>query len=368
MKRTVPITETAISSMNIFNHKSPKDYRWDLVSLGEVLLRFDPEDVRIYAARSFRVFDGGAEYNVARNLAKTFKQKTAIVTALADNALGRLAEDFILQGGVDASEILWREHDGKGENTRNGIYFIERGFGLRPPNSCFDRANTAISQLKTGDVDWRRIFTEKGARWFHTGGVFTGLSETTPDAANEAMRIAKDSGAIVSYDLNYRDSLWKTRGGKEQANRLNRKLLPFADIVFGAFDFDSKLSNYDEREFRRASEKMFADFPNLKAVVSTLRAVHSASRHDLSAVCFCDNQIYKARDYNDIEVFDRIGSGDAFAAGFIYGCLAGRDLGYSIECGAALGALSMTTPGDNAAATLREVENLIGGGSAVVRR
>jgi 2-dehydro-3-deoxygluconokinase len=173
---------------------------------------------------------------------------------------------------------------------------------------------------------------------------------------------------MVSYDLNYRDSLWKTRGGKDAANKLNRKLLPHADIAFGAFDFDSKLSNYDEREFRRTSEKMFAEFPNLKAVVSTLRAVHSASRHDLSAVCFCDNQIYKARDYNDIEVFDRIGSGDAFAAGFIYGCLAGRDLGYSIECGAALGALSMTTPGDNSTATLREVENLIGGGSAVVRR
>ncbi|MDQ3323027.1 MAG: sugar kinase [Acidobacteriota bacterium] len=352
--------------MNIFNNKPPENYRWDLVSLGEVLLRFDPENERIQTARSFRVFDGGAEYNVARSLAKVFRQKTAIVTALADNALGRLAEDFILQGGVDASEILWREHDGTGANTRNGIYFIERGFGLRPPSSCFDRANTAVSQLKAGDIDWRQIFGEKGARWFHTGGVFTALSETTPETANEAMRIAKERGAIVSYDLNYRDSLWKTRGGRQSANKLNRKLLPFADVAFGVFDFDSKLSNFDEREFRRAAEKMIEEFPNLKAVISTLREVHSASRHDLSAVCFYENQIYKARDYENIGVFDRVGSGDAFAAGFIYGSLAGRGAQYSVECGAALGALSMTTPGDNAAATLREVENLIGGGGGAI--
>ncbi len=203
--------------MDLFSYilNNKKDCRWDLVSLGEVLLRFDPENERIHAARSFRVFDGGAEYNVARNLAKVFRQKTAIITALADNALGRLAEDFILQGGVDASEIRWREHDGRGANTRNGIYFIERGFGLRPPNSCFDRANTAVSQLKAGDVDWRQIFAEKGARWFHTGGVFTVLSETTAETANEAILIAKERGVIISYDLNYRDSLWKTRGGKE---------------------------------------------------------------------------------------------------------------------------------------------------------
>ncbi len=354
--------------MNILSNKLPENYRWDFLSLGEVLLRFDPENERIHTARSFRVFDGGAEYNVARNLAKVFKQNTAIVTALADTALGKLAEDFILQGGVDASEILWRAADGKGENTRNGIYFIERGFGLRSPSSCFDRANTAISQLKAGEIDWQKIFTEKGARWFHTGGVFTALSETTPDAAKEAMRAARENGAIVSYDLNYRDSLWKTRGGRQSANRLNRELLPFADVVFGAFDFDSKLSNFDENEFRRAAEKMSAELPNLKAVVSTVREVHSASRHDLSAVCFYENQIYKARDYKNVEVFDRVGSGDAFASGFIYGCLAGRDLGYSIECGAAHGALAMTTPGDNSMSTLVEVEKLIGGSGGIAQR
>ncbi len=348
--------------------KSKDACRWDLVSLGEVLLRFDPENERIQTARSFRVFDGGAEYNVARNLAKTFRQKTVIVTALADNSLGRLAEDFILQGNIDASEILWQTRDGKSENIRNGLYFIERGFGLRPASSCFDRANTAVSALKAGDVDWQKIFTEKGTRWFHTGGVFTGLSETTPDAAKEAMQFAKECGIVVSYDLNYRDSLWKTRGGRDAANRLNREFLPYADVVFGAFDFDSESSNFDENTFRQAAEKMMNEFPNLKIIASTLREVHSASSHDLSGVCFLDNQIYKAKDYKNIEVFDRIGSGDAFAAGFIYGFLAGKDAQYSLECGTALGALVMTTPGDNSTSTLPEVENLISGGNAVIQR
>lgn len=348
--------------------KSKENCRWDAVSLGEVLLRFDPGDERIHTTRDFRVFDGGGEYNVARNLSKTFRQKTAVVTALADNALGRLAENLIWQGGVDASEILWRESDGKGENTRNGIYFIERGFGLRPPASCFDRANTAVSQLKTGDIDWRKIFGELGSRWFHTGGVFTGLSETTPEAAAEAMQIARETGAIVSYDLNYRDSLWKTRGGRDAANELNRELLKHADACFGVFDFDSKLSNYNKENFRSAAEKMLADFPNLKAVVSTLREVHTAGRHDLSAVCYLDKQLYKARDYQNIEVFDRVGSGDAFASGFIYGLLAGNDAQYAIECGTAHGVLVMTTPGDNSMSTLTEVENLISGSGAVANR
>jgi 2-dehydro-3-deoxygluconokinase len=361
-------TDFDLRDMNFLSNKPPENCHWDLVSLGEVLLRFDPENERIQMARNFRVFDGGAEYNVARNLAKTFRQKTAIVTALADNALGRLAEDFILQGGVDASQILWREDDRLGANTRNGLYFIERGFGLRSASSCFDRANTAISQLRRSDIDWRKIFVEKGARWFHTGGVFTGLSETTPNAAKEAMQVARDSDAIVSYDLNYRDSLWKRRGGRDVANRLNKEFLPFADVAFGAFDFDSKLSNFDENTFRRAAEKMMNEFPNLKIIVSTLREVHSASLHDLSGVCFLDNQIYKAKDYKNIEVFDRIGSGDGFASGFIYGFLAGKDVKYSLECGAALGALVMTTPGDNSTSTLSEVENLISGGGAAIQR
>lgn len=354
--------------MNFLKIKSKKDCRWDFVSLGEVLLRFDPKDGLIHNSRDFRVYGGGAEYNVAHNLSKTYRRKTAVVTALADNALGRLAENFVLQGGVETSEILWRGSDGKGENTRNGIYFIERGFGLRSPASCFDRADTAVAQLKTGDIDWQRIFNEEGTRWFHTGGVFSGLSETTAEVAKEALKSAQKAGTIVSFDLNYRDSLWKTRGGKDAANRLNRELLPFADAAFGVFDFDSKLSNFDESEFRRAAEKMLSEFPNLKVIVSTLREVYSASRHDFSAACFFNNQVYIARDYKNVDVLDRVGSGDAFASGFIYGFLAGRDINYSIEIGAAHGALLMTTPGDNSMSTLSDVEKLTGGGDAVAQR
>lgn len=352
--------------MNEILIKSKAGCRWDLVSLGEVLLRFDSGDNRIHNARAFRVWDGGGEYNVARGLAKIFRRKTAIVTALADNALGRLAEDLIWQAGVDSSEILWREPDGAGGNTRNGIYFIERGFGVRPPTSCFDRANTAVSQLKTGEIKWHEIL--KKSLWLHTGGIFAGLSETTPDVAEEAIESARENGAIVSYDLNYRDSLWKLKGGREAANRLNRKLLKNVDVAFGVFDFDSKLSNYDETAFKNAAEKMLKEFPNLKIIVSTLREVKTASRHDFSAVCFAGGEVFKARNLIDLDVLDRVGSGDAFAAGFIYGWLAEKGARYAIECGTAHAALTMTTPGDNSMTTIHEIESLMHGEIAIVKR
>lgn len=351
--------------MSFVIHKAPEDCRWDLVSLGEVLLRFDPENERIHTARNFRVFDGGAEYNVVRGLAKVFRRRTAVITALTDNALGRLAEDFVLQAGVDASEIIWRRDDGK---SRNGVYFIERGFGPRAPASCFDRANTAVSYLKTGEINWSRIFDQYGTRWFHTGGVFAGLSETAPDVAREAMTAARSSGAIVSFDLNYRDSLWKTRGGREAAKAVNRSLLPFADVVFGAMRFDARLSRFESEKFRQAAEKMTNEFPELKIVSSTLREVHSAGRNDLSAVCFADGEVFKAKDYKDVEVFDRVGSGDAFDTGLIYGLLDGKEFQYAAECGLGHAVLAMTTPGDNSMATLAEIEALMAGADGNVNR
>jgi 2-dehydro-3-deoxygluconokinase len=346
--------------------KDKKNCRWDLVSLGEVLLRFDSGDERIHTTQNFRVFDGGGEYNVARNLAKVFRQKTAIVTALADNALGRLAENLIWQGGVDASEILWRADSNS--NVRNGIYFIERGFGLRAPASCFDRTNTAVSQLKTGDVDWQKIFTKQQTRWLHTGGIFVGLSDTTPDVTLEAMQAAQKSGAIVSYDLNYRDSLWKARGGKAEANKVNRKLLPYADVVFGVPDFNAKFAEFEIDGFQKAAENLQTEFPNLKVIATTLREVKSASEHNLSAVCFADGEVLKAKEYKDVQVFDRVGSGDAFASGLIYGLLNTKNLQYSLECATAHACLAMTTPGDNSMAQLRDIELLIqGADSAVIR-
>ncbi len=350
--------------------KDKKDCNWDFVSLGEILLRFDPENERIHNARAFRLFDGGAEYNVARSLAKIFRCKTAIITALADNSLGRLAEDFAQSAGVDISEIVWRDHDGIGANTRNGLYFIERGFGLRAPDSCFDRGNTAVSQLKAGDIDWQNIFGEKKVRWFHTGGIFTGLSETTPQVALEAVKIAKENGAIISYDLNYRGSLWKNRGGKDAANELNREFLPFADVVFGVIsnDFKPSVAEFDEQKFQTAAEKMREDFPNLEIIVSTLRDVHNAGLHSFGAACFAGNQVIIADKYEKTNVLDRVGSGDAFVSGFIYSLLNGKDIKFAADFGAAHGVLAMTSVGDNSTANIAEIEQLMRGESSAAKR
>ncbi len=352
--------------MNVLEIKPKTGCRWDLAALGEILLRFDAGDECIHNARAFRVWDGGGEYNVARGLSKVFRRKTAIITALADNALGRLAEDLANQGGVDASNIIWREENNQ---TRNGIYFIERGFGLRSPTSCFDRANTAVSQLKTGEIDWEKIFgSENGSRWFHTGGIFSGLSPKMPKVAAEAMKFAKESGAIVSYDLNYRDSLWKTRGGRAEANQINKELLPFADVVFGVLDFEAKFAEFNIEKFQRAAKKMQTEFPNLKIIATTLREIKSASLHNLSAACLAGGEVFKARDYENVQVFDRVGSGDAFAAGFIFGLLSDKGANNALECGAAHACLAMTTPGDNSMAQLAEIEKLMQGeGSNVIR-
>lgn len=353
---------------NMLNLKAGRGTCQDIVSLGEILLRFDPGEDRIHTARSFKVYDGGGEYNVAKNLSQTFSLRAAIVTALADNPLGRLAENLARGGGVDTREIIWRAHDGVGANTRNGIYFIERGLGQRSPLSSFDRANTAVSQLKPGDVDWQKIFSERGARWFHTGGIFAGLSETSPQAALEAMKRARQNGSIVSYDLNYRESLWKSRGGIAAANAVNRQLLPFADVVFGIPGFAAQYDGRKNDDFKNAAAAMQADFPNLKVIATTFRSVHSASRHDLSASVFFDGNIKRSRDYPGIEIFDRVGSGDAFAAGLIYGLIADRGLDYAVECAAAAAVHTMTTPGDNCLASLDEIESIIAGNDGFVVR
>jgi 2-dehydro-3-deoxygluconokinase len=325
------------------------------------MLRFDPGDDRIHTARRFRVWEGGGEYNVARNLGKCFRHRAAIVTALADNQIGRLVEDLIHQGGVDSSQILWRETDGISREVRNGMYFMERGFGSRPPMGCSDRGNTAVSQLKTGVVDWKRIFLETGTRWFHTGGIFAGLSKTTADVAAEAMRAAKESGTIVSYDLNYRESLWSGRGGRTAANRVNRELLEYADVVFGVEKFEASVSDYSEEAFAKAASTIVSRHPNVKVLATTLRDVHSASRHSIGGACFASGEVFTSNSYDDVEVLDRVGSGDAFAAGLIYGILSGTTFQTSIDLAAASAVLSLASLGDGSSATLAELKSLASG-------
>ncbi|HUR97353.1 MAG TPA: sugar kinase [Pyrinomonadaceae bacterium] len=334
--------------------------KWDIVSLGEVMLRFDPGDDRIHAARNFRVWEGGGEYNVARNIAKCFRLRAAIATALADNQIGRLVEDLILQGGVDASQILWRPTDGISREVRNGIYFMERGFGSRPPTGCSDRGNTAVSKLKPGDVDWKSLFSEKGTRWFHTGGIFAGLSETTAEIAAEAMSAAQESGSIVSYDLNYRESLWAGRGGRDAANELNRRLLSSADVVFGVEKFDAGAAGYSEDNFRNAATEIISRHPNIQILATTLRDVHSASRHTVGGACLAGD-VYTSTFHTNVDVLDRVGSGDAFAAGFIYGMLAGGSMQTAIDLAAASSVLSLASLGDGSSSTLAEIERLATG-------
>jgi 2-dehydro-3-deoxygluconokinase len=347
--------------------KSKRECTWDLVSLGEVMLRLDPGDERISTTRHFRAWEGGGEYNVARGLKRCFGMDTAIVTSLADNPVGRLVEDLMLQGGVSQNYVRWEPYDGVGRTARNGLNFTERGFGIRAALGCSERGQTAISQLKPGQIDWDQIFSKDGVRCFHTGGIFCALSETTPLVAQEAMEVAKRAGTVVSYDLNYRPSLWKSIGGKAKAQEVNRRLAPLVDVMLGnEEDFTAALgfsvSGLDEQHskleasgFKKMIETVVKEYPTLAVIATTLRHAKTATLNDWGALCYGDGSFHEAPVRENLEIYDRVGGGDSFASGLIYGFLSEKDLQWSVECGAAHGALAMTTPGDTTMATLAEV-------------
>lgn len=359
--------------------KSKEQCRWDIVSLGEVMVRFDPGERRIWTTRHFEVTEGGGEYNVARGLKRCFGFDAAVVTAFAKNPVGSLLHDMIFQSGVDSSLIRWVDYDGVGRKVRNGLNFTERGFGVRAALGCSDRGHTAASQMKPGEVDWEHIFGKSGARWFHTGGIFCALSETTPEVALEAMQSAHKHGVIVSYDLNYRDSLWKSFGGKKRAQEVNRKLAPFVDVMLGneedfsaalGYDVpgtDEHLAQLDPEGFKQMIRKVTQDFP-FKVVATTLRKATTATRNDWGAICYADGQFYEATKRENLEILDRVGGGDSFASGLIFGFLSGKGAEWAVECGAAHGALAMTTPGDTTMATLEEVLQVMKGAGARIAR
>src|SRR5215470_10540393 len=333
--------------------RSKENCRWDQLSLGEVMVRLDPGEKRIWTTRTFEVYEGGGEYNVARGLKRCFGLDTAVVTAIADNPVGRLLQDLIYQGGVDQSLVKWVPYDGVGRCVRNGLNFTERGFGVRAALGCSDRGHTAISQLKPGEIDWEHIFGTLGARWFHTGGIYCALSESAPEVAREAMQAARKLGVIVSYDLNYRDSLWKAFGGKSKAQEVNRKLAASVDVMLGnEEDFsaalgyevpgtDESYTTISTDGFKRMIGNVLKDFP-FKVVATTLRTALTATRNDWGAICYCDGNFYQAATRENLEILDRVGGGDSFASGLIYGFLAGKDPQWAVECGAAHGALAMT--------------------------
>ena len=359
----------------------PKDHcGFDCVSLGEVMLRLDPGEGRIRTARQFHAWEGGGEYNVARGLRKCFQQRTALVSAFVDNEVGRLIEDFIFQGGVNTDFVQWRDDDGIGRSVRNGLNFTERGFGIRGAVGVPDRGNTAASQMKPGDIDWEHLFGRIGVRWFHTGGIFAALSPTTARVAIEAVEAAKKHGTIVSYDLNYRPSLWKSIGGLAKAREVNREIARHVDVMIGneedftaSLGFEVKgvdhgISSIETDAFKAMIETAVKEFPNFKVAATTLRRVVSATKNDWSAILWHDRSFHDSRKYPDLEILDRVGGGDSFASGLVFGFLEFNDAKQAVEYGAAHGALASTTPGDTSMATRQEVEKQISGGGARVVR
>jgi 2-dehydro-3-deoxygluconokinase len=360
--------------------RDQSECRYDLLSLGEIMLRLDPGEGRIRSARQFKIWEGGGEYNVARGLRRCFGMKTAVATAFADNDVGRLLEDFILQGGVATEFIKWAPFDGVGRVTRNGLNFTERGFGVRGAVGVSDRGHTAASQLKAGDFDWDNIFGKIGVRWLHTGGIFAALSDTTPQLVIEAVKKAKQHGTIVSYDLNYRPSLWKSIGGQKRAQEVNQEIAKYVDVMIGnEEDFtaclgfhvegaDENLLHIDVTAFKKMIETAVKTFPNFKATATTLRAAKTATVNDWAAIAWMDGKFFESWKYPDLEILDRVGGGDSFASGFIYGLMTTGDPQKAVDYGAAHGALAMTTPGDTSMADVKEVEKLMKGGGARVQR
>ncbi len=372
------VPENSVSSSLIV--RPSKECDFDVVALGEVMLRLDPGQTRVRTARRFDVYEGGGEYNVARGLRRCFGMRGAIVTALVDNEIGRLVEDLMLTGGLDLSYLKWVPFDGNGSTSRNGLNFTERGFGVRGAVGVSDRGGTAISQMRAEDVDWDALFS-RGVRWFHTGGIFAGLSRGTADVAEAAMRSAHAHGTIVSYDLNFRPSLWKSMGGKGAAQEVNQRLAKYVDVMLGneedfsaALGFEmagvnENLTQLDSAKFRAMIEKVAKEYPNFQVIATTLRGVHSASRNDWGAIAWSRASGFaEATHRENLEILDRVGGGDSFASGLLYGLMELNSLQEAVEYGAAHGALAMTTPGDTTMATLEEVAKLAAGGSARVQR
>ena len=353
---------------------------FDVVALGEVMLRLDPGEGRVRTARQFAVYEGGGEYNVARGLRRCFGLRGAVVTALADNEVGRLVEDLMLTGGLDLSYVKWVKYDGIGRSVRNGLNFTERGFGARGAVGVSDRGNTAISQMKPTDVDWDALFA-RGVRWFHTGGIFAALSDSSVDVAEAAMKAARANNTIVSYDLNYRPSLWESIGGQERAREVNKRLAKYVDVMIGneedftaslGFEIEGaneNLTDLDSTKFQSMINEVSAAYPNFQVIATTLRGVKSASNNDWAAIAWSRAEGFAlSTPRKDLEILDRVGGGDSFASGLAYGLMELGTISQAVEYGAAHGALAMTTPGDTSMATLAEVKKLAGGGSARVIR
>jgi 2-dehydro-3-deoxygluconokinase len=347
----------------------------DFVSLGALVHRLDPGVVPFRRASHFDVYVSGGEFNVAANLASCFGMKAGMVTAMVDYPIGDLIAERVLAMGVRPFYKHF-EHDGVSGPNMATVY-SDRGFGVRAPVVFYNRANEAAALMRPGDVDWAGVFGG-GVRWFHSGGIFASLSETTGELIVEGMKAAKSSGAVTSFDLNFRAKLWNIRGGQKQAVSVISRIVDHVDVVVGneedlqrglgiAGPEVASTSTLDPKAFFEMIERVAARYPNVRAVATTLRAVHSASRHSWSAVAWVDGKSHVA-PVCELDVFDRVGGGDGFAAGLFYGLLAGEKAEDAVKLGWAHGALLTTFPGDITMATLEQVRAFARGGSARVQR
>lgn len=347
----------------------------DFLSLGALVCRLDPGAVPFRKATEYQVHVSGGEFNVAANLSDGFGLRTAVATAMVDYPIGELVAERVRAAGV---RPFYRHfvHDGvTGPNI--ATVYSDRGHGLRPPVVFYNRANEAAARLQPGDFDWNAILSG-GLRWFHSGGIFASLSETTAELIIEAMAAATAAGATVSFDLNYRAKLWAIQGGRDRARSVIRRIVDHVDVLVGneedlqaALDIPgpevAARSGLDPASFIGMIDRVVERHPRIKVVATTLREVHSATRHSWSAVAWVDGQSHVA-PICELDVIDRVGGGDGFAAGFFYGLLGGESAEDALKLGWAHGALLTTFPGDTTMATLDQVRSLAAGGSARIQR
>lgn len=358
------------------NIKPASQTEFDLLALGECMIRFSPPGhQRIELTPVFEAFAGGGEYNVAYALAR-YGLRTGWVSRLVDNPLGWFVRNHARASGMDLSEVVWVPYDGSGRADRIGLNFTEVGMGVRASVSLYDRGHTAVSHMKPGDVDWDRIFTRRGVRWFHTGGIFSALGDTCAEVALESMKSAHEQGTVVSYDLNFRSKLWSSK----RAIEVTRHLLPYIDVLIGnEEDFqkvlgfevegaDENLKKLPLEGYKKMVARVVNAYPHIRAVGTTLREVVSGLVNNWSAILYYDGTFYTSRRYENLEVEDRVGGGDGFCSGAVYGLLHSMTPQECVDLGAAHGALLQSTRGDTSMVTMEEVRHVMGGGSARIKR
>jgi 2-dehydro-3-deoxygluconokinase len=356
--------------------KTAQESEFDVLTLGECMVRLSPPGhQRIELTPVLEVYAGGGEYNVSYALAR-YGLRTAWTSRLVDNPIGHIIKNHARASGMDISEVIWVPYDGVGRADRIGLNFTEVGIGVRASVTLYDRGHTAIAHMKPGDVDWKRIFEKRGARWFHTGGIFTALSDSCAEVAVEAMKAAHEAGTVVSYDLNFRSKLWPSK----KAIEVTKKLVPYIDVLIGnEEDFqkvlgfevegtDEHLKKLPVEGYKKMVERVVAAYPHVLAVGTTLREVVSGLVNNWSAIMYYDGQFYASRRYEHLEIEDRVGGGDGFCSGFVYGLLHGMNPQECVEMGAAHGALLQSTRGDTSMVTMEELKHVMGGGSARIKR